>query len=287
LAPFPVARVALIEYFPSTGWAEIDADDPANLIGATIPADATRGTPALVINELYAWAGDEGFRYRVAVSPVANTGNSRLAEALRDIVRGFVPELPALQLRRAQITSQSIDGRISVQQVDRSGEVDDFGRDEGAVRLYAGLPGASADVDTSSTPETILAFTRADWSDPIAFLAPPIGMPGHVPVKVRMEASNELRFVGASAGIVRIGAAPTVPVALASEVAAAFDLAIAAFAAVVTYATAAGVAVTALAPAAATLSAALTTPITGILPLLDAKDAAYPLGYTATKLEAK
>jgi hypothetical protein len=70
-------------------------------------------------------------------------------------------------------------------------------------------------------------------------------------------------------------------------VAAAFDLAIAAFAAVVTYATAAGVAVTALAPAAATLSAALTTPITGILPLLDAKDAAYPLGYTATKLEAK
>jgi predicted NBD/HSP70 family sugar kinase len=42
-------------------------------------------------------------------------------------------------------------------------------------------------------------------------------MPGHVPVKVRMEASNELRFVGASAGIVRIGAAPTVPVALAPD----------------------------------------------------------------------
>ena len=215
MAPTPVARVALIEYFPSTGWAEIDADDPANLIGATIPADATRNTPVLVINELYAWAGEDGFRYRVAVSPMANTGNSRLAEALRDIVRGFVPELPALQLRRAQITAQSIDGRISVQQVDRAGEVSDFGRTEGAVRLYAGLPGASADVDTSQTPETILAFTRADWSDPIAFLTPPIGMPGHVPLVVRLEASNELRFVGASAGIVRVGATPTVPVALA------------------------------------------------------------------------
>lgn len=216
-APSPSARVELLEYDSAPKWADIDADDPANLIGATIAADAVRGTPALVITELYAWAGDEGFRYRVAVALASSNESSRLAAVLRDLVRGFVPELPALELRRARVVAQAADGRVSVQQVDRSGDVADFGRTNGAVRLYSGLAGASAELNTSNTPETILAFSRADWSDPIAFLAPPKGQPGHVPTNVFLEASSTLRMVGNSAGVVKVGAAPTVPVALAPD----------------------------------------------------------------------
>ena len=107
-------------------WADIDADDPTNLLGATIPADPIRQTPALVINELYAWASDEGFRYRAAVSTAQSSEPSRLAAALRDLVRGFVPELPTLEIRRARVTAQGNDGRVSVQQVNRDGEVVDF-----------------------------------------------------------------------------------------------------------------------------------------------------------------
>ncbi len=225
VAPLPAARVELLEYDAGSKWADIDADDPANLLGATIPADPIRGTPALVITELFAWAGEEGFRYRAAVSPAQSTEPSRLAEVLRDLVRGFVPELPALELRRARVMAQASDGRVSLQQVNRAGEVADFGRDEankGAVYLYPGVAGASveyfnpASEAPETNPEVILAFSRADWSDPIAFLAAPKGQAGHVPRKVFFEAKSEIRLVGNSDGIVRVGAAPTF--ALAREV---------------------------------------------------------------------
>lgn len=205
VAPSPAARVVPLDYEVATGWVDLEAESPAGLIGATIPADSMRGLPALTINELFAWSGSEGFRFRASVTPQAEPGASRLAEALRVAIRGALPELQALALRRARVTAQAIDGRVSVQQVDRDGKVSDFGREEGAVRLYAGLPGVSADLDTAQTPETILAFARADWSDALAFLAPPLGQPGHVPLKVRLEASDEIRFVGTSAGVGRFG----------------------------------------------------------------------------------
>ncbi len=224
VAPSPAARVALLDYDAGSKWADLECDDPGNLVGATIPADPIRGTPALVINELFAWTTDEGFRYRAAVAPVATTEHSRLAEALRSLVRGFVPELPALELRRALVTAQANDGRVSLRQVDRAGEVADFGRTEGAVRLYAGTPGTSADFDLVQSevsplnaPEVILAFSRADWSDAFAFLSSPLGMPGHVPKEVRHEARVAIRLVGASDGIVYVGATPTQPVALAND----------------------------------------------------------------------
>jgi hypothetical protein len=287
-APSIPARVALLDYDPASKWAELDADDPSNLIGATIPADPVRGFPALVIIELFAWGNDDGFRYRAGVALAPEQGNSRLVEAMRVLTRALIPELPTLQLRRARITSQSNDGRVSLQQVERDGVISDFGALDGAVRLYAGTPGVSAEMDLRGglTPETILAFCRADQSDPIAFLSPPVDQPGHVPFRTYHEADNTIRFVGLSNGVVRVGASPTVPVALAPEVAAAFDLVTAALAAVATYATAVGVALPPAAPAAATLSAALITPVTGILALLNAKDATYPVGYTATRLEA-
>ncbi len=230
-APSTPPRVALLDYDAASKWADIDADDPANLLGATIPADAIRGTPALVINELFAWAGskddkDEGFRYRVAVSPAQSTESSRLAEAFRELVRGFVPELPALELRRARVMAQATDGRVSLQQVNRDGEVSDFGRDEaakGAVYLYPGIAGASvqyfdpASEAVASKPEVVLAFSRADWSDPIAFLAAPKGTAGHVPHRVFFEAGSVIQFVGNSDGIVRVGATPTSAVALAPD----------------------------------------------------------------------
>lgn len=222
-APSTPPRVALLDYDAASKMADIDADDPTNLLGATIPADPVRNTPALIINELFAWAGDEGFRYRVAVSTAQSSEPSRLAAALRDLVRGFVPELPTLELRRARVTSQGNDGRVSVQQVNRDGEVSDFGRTEGAVRLYPGVAGASvqyfdpASEAPTATPEVVLAFARADWSDPLALLAAPKGQPGHVPHKVFFEASSLIQLVGNSDGIVRVGATPTKPVALAPD----------------------------------------------------------------------
>jgi hypothetical protein len=226
VAPLPAARVELLEYDAGSKWADIDADDPANLLGATIPADPIRGTPALVITELFAWAGDEGFRYRVAVATATSTESSRLAEVLRDLVRGFVPELPALELRRARVMAQASDGRVSLQQVNRAGEVADFGRDEankGAVYLYPGIAGASvqyfnpASEAPTTKPEVVLAFSRADWSDPIAFLAAPKGQAGHVPHRVFFEAASLIQFVGNSDGTVRVGASPTSAVALAPD----------------------------------------------------------------------
>ncbi len=219
VAPSPSVRVALLDYDAGSKWADLDCDDPSNLLGATIPADPIRGFPALVINELFVWTEGANIRYRAAVSPAATNEASRLAEALRVLVRGFVPELPTLELRRAVVTSQSSDGRVSLQQVDRAGEVADFGRTEGAVRLYAGSPGVSAELDLrgGATPETILAFSRADWSDPIAFLAPGLGQPGHVPFRTYHEADNTIRFVSHSNGVVRVGAAPTKAVALSPD----------------------------------------------------------------------
>jgi hypothetical protein len=218
VAPSSSARVVLIDYDAGSQWVDIDCDDPSNLIGRTIPADTTRGTPALVINELFAWTTEEGFRYRAAVAVAPIIGDSRLVEALRLLIRGMIPELPALELRRARVVAQANDGRVSVQQVDRAGDVSDFGRNEGAVRLYAGLAGASADLDTSQAPETVLAFARGDWSDPFAFLTPALGQPGHVPLVVRLEAANSIRMVGASNGIVYVGPTPTQPVALAPAI---------------------------------------------------------------------
>jgi hypothetical protein len=294
-APSTPARVALLDYDPASKWADLDADDPSNLLCATLPADAVRGIPALTITELFAWGSEDGFRYRAALAPVAEQRNSRFVEALRVLTRALIPELPALQARRARITSQGADGRVSLQLVERDGSIADFGRTEGAVSLYAGTAGQSADLDLIPTegrpsqvsPETILAFASADQSAPYAFLAAPLGQPGHVPLVVRHEAWNEIRFVGASSGKVLVGAAPTSPVAIAIEVAAALDLVIEAFRAVMIYATSVGVVVPSAAPAASTLLATLATPVTGILTLISAKDATYPIGYTSTNLEAK
>jgi hypothetical protein len=174
---------------------------------------------------LFAWTDNKGFRYRAAVAPIATPESSRLVESLRALVRGLIPELPALELRRARIVAQSSDGRVSLQQVERDGTVSDFGSAQGAVRLYAGTPGTSADLDIVATetrpgfaPETILAFTSADQSSPVTFLAAPLGQPGHVPLVVRHEAWNGIRFVGASSGKVFVGESPTYPVLLAPTV---------------------------------------------------------------------
>jgi len=215
--PAALPRIVLLEYDPASGWAELDVDSPRDLVGATIPADETRGTPALLISEIVAWAGADGFRCRASVAAVSSSSSSRLFDALQDLVRSMLPELPALELRRARIAAQAADGRVSLQQVDRSGELADFGRTEGAVRLYSGSAGISAELETDDAPETILAFTRADWSDPISFLAAPLGQPGHVPRKSLHEASAEIRMVANSAGIVRVGFSDTFPVVLAPQ----------------------------------------------------------------------
>ncbi len=138
---------------------------------------------------------------------------SRLVNGFVTIVRGAaVPELPALSFARARVVSQGIDGRVSLQMIDRGGERPDTL----PVHLWCGTPGVSADV--TPRQECVLAFASADASDPVAFLASPKGQPGHVPITVRHEATTEIRIVGDSAGIVRIGPGTTQKVALAPPV---------------------------------------------------------------------
>lgn len=140
---------------------------------------------------------------------------SRLRDALAGLVRhDAVPEIRALSIGRARVVSQGIDGRVSLQRVNRDGEYPDlFGSDnEGRVALWCGVAGVS--VDPTPSQEVLFGFAAADLSDPIAFVATPLGQPGHVPIKVRHEATTEIRFVGASAGFVRVGPGATQQVAL-------------------------------------------------------------------------
>lgn len=138
---------------------------------------------------------------------------SRLRDALTGLVRhDAVPEIRALSIGRARVVSQGVDGRVSLQRVDRGGEFPDLF--DGRVALWCGVAGVS--VDPTPSQEVLFAFAGADLSDPIAFVATPLGQPGHVPIKVRHEATTEIRFVGASAGLVRVGPGATQPVALGS-----------------------------------------------------------------------
>lgn len=133
----------------------------------------------------------------------------RFRSALATLVRAdAVPELVVLPLRRARIVSQGVDGRVSLQMVDRSGEA----ADTLPVSVWMGVPGVSAD----HTPgqELVLGFAQAEASDPVAFLSAPKGQPGHIPIRVRHEATTEIRFCGSSAGSVKVGPEPTSPVAL-------------------------------------------------------------------------
>jgi hypothetical protein len=66
----------------------------------------------------------------------------------------------------------------------------------------------------SEGAEVVLAYSRGDGSDPLAFLAAPRGFPGHVPTTVYHEATTDIRFVWASDGSVYVGSEP-VPVATA------------------------------------------------------------------------
>jgi hypothetical protein len=113
----------------------------------------------------------------------------------------------------------------------------------------------------------VVAFAGADESDPVAFLSTPLGQPGHVPIAVRHDATTEIRLVGASAGVVRVGASGTQAVALGP----ALDAVVAALA---TLASTLGSATTIANVAAA--GAALTTAIAALPPTKSTRLEAAP-----------
>jgi hypothetical protein len=174
---------------------------------------------------------------------------SRLRSAVAALTKlDAIPERPLLPLQRARIVGQSGD-RVSLQLVDRAGDLPDAGQ-EARQPIWYGVPGVSA----THTPgqELLLAFAGADASQPVCFLATPRGQPGHVPILVRHEATTEIRLMGSAAGVVRVGPGGTQKVALGP----ALDTMLAALQA---FAASASVAVSAaqIAAAAATLSGAL------------------------------
>lgn len=136
---------------------------------------------------------------------------SRLRSALAGLTKlDAVPELPLLSLRRARIVGQ-VGDRVSLQLVDRDKELPDAG-EEARQPIWYGVPGVSA--THAAGQEVVLAFARGDAADPLVFLSTPRGQPGHVPILVRHEATTEIRFMGAAAGVVRVGPGSTKKVAL-------------------------------------------------------------------------
>lgn len=142
--------------------------------------------------------------------------SDRLRAALSTLVRGdAAPELDTLGFQRARIISQSLGGRVSLQIVHRGEQDGPEAPDTLPVAVWMGVPGCSA--DHAPGQEVVLGFSRADASDPVAFLAAPKGQPGHVPIRVCYEAMGEIRWFRESTGIGHFGA-ETVPVALAPAV---------------------------------------------------------------------
>lgn len=180
---------------------------------------------------------------------------SRLRSALAELGRAdTAPELPFLQLRRARIVVQKVDGRVSLQMVDRGDSAGPEAPDQIVLPVWMGVPGASAD----HTPgqEVLLAFASADAAQPIAFLAPPQGMAGAIPIALYLEATTEIRLVGGSAGVVKAGPGSTQKVALGPALEEFLD-------AVIQFATTAMTSTTdpTLVTAATALKLALTAPI--------------------------
>ncbi len=214
--PAPVlSSDVVLELDPSRRRALLDVEHPGQVpVGAVIPASGERWPATLRLRELRAEAGPEGLRFwgQFAEEP---TGGPRIAALVEQLVRGAEPA-PHATWRRAAVESQGPDGRVSLRLADRGGELPD----PKPVPVWCGVPGVSAKVYRGA--QTWLAFGSNDPTQPFAALWSPMGQGVHVPRSVAHEAVEEIRFVGNSLGLVRVGpgSAPDMrPVAMAPAVA--------------------------------------------------------------------
>jgi hypothetical protein len=143
----------------------------------------------------------------------AECGGIAKPEGLQDFLEDIVAEQTAFShFRGATIQDQDRFGKVSLRLEERDREL----ADPLPMSPWYGVPGVSADLYLGT--RTMLAFDRADPSNPFAALFSPLGQTGHVPKTVRHEANEEIRFVKESTGIVRVGNGAVRPVALAPPV---------------------------------------------------------------------
>lgn len=130
---------------------------------------------------------------------------------LRTAVLAALPGIDAPKAAFFRI-SRAIAGRLNLQPV--NGTLDQT-KDLTAAEVCPGVPGVTSDPTPGETP--IVAFVGADGT-PYVIARAADGMPGHTPVEVRHDATTAIRLVSKAASVgakVYVGAAPTVPVALA------------------------------------------------------------------------
>jgi hypothetical protein len=206
-----------------------------------------------------------------------STALATLAAAVRAAFPGIdAPRSAVMRLIRA------VGPRVSLQQI----ALQDQAPEASPVEAWPGVPGVTS--DPTEGEEVLLLFVGKDQV-PYVIGRGREGGPGDVPQAVRHDAVTAIRFLSRSASLgakVRVGAdlpTPPVPVAIAPKVAEAFVQVETAFIAVAAYASAVAVEVPGTAPAAVTLTSALSSALSA----LSALSAAYPTGYTSTNLEAK
>lgn len=134
--------------------------------------------------------------------------------ALRVAVLAAFPDLAAPRLVQYRVVRE-VAGRLSVQAVDAGDEAPDAN----PIEVWPGVPG----VTSSPTPgELVVVALVGEAQYPSVIARSPQGGPGHTPLEVRIDATTEIRVLGApasAAAVMRVGAAP-VPLAKASELAA-------------------------------------------------------------------
>lgn len=131
-------------------------------------------------------------------------------EALRAAVKaafgaaGFDLEAPRAAVVRVV---RAVGTRLSLQSID----VQDQTPNANPIEVWHGVPGASC--DPKGGEEVVLSFVGANQTPFVTSWSPVT-----VPVKLRFDASTEVRFVSLAASVgakVCVGATPTLPVALA------------------------------------------------------------------------
>lgn len=141
---------------------------------------------------------------------------SEALAALVAAVRTAFPGIDAPRLVQYRVI-RDVEGRLSLQAVNAADDAPGQNNDMRPVEVWPGIPGATS---TPTPGEIVLvAFAGRDQYPMTVARSPD----GPLPQEVRLDATSELRLLGAlgSAGAVaKVGAGPTFPLARAVDVAA-------------------------------------------------------------------
>ena len=203
--PSTICNAEVLHVEPHTRRVKLAAEEPSQVQpGMILKARDERLSTDMRIREVFFEADEHG------VWAWAECDGAGPRARLPELLGAIVSEQTAhMHFRGATIQAQDRFGKVSLRLEERDREL----ADPLPMNPWYGVPGVSADLYLGT--RTMLAFDRADPSNPFAAFFSPLGQTGHVPETVRHEAAVAIKLVGDSAGIVAIGSTPRVPVALA------------------------------------------------------------------------